>query len=454
MTNFDPTKSFKDPNEWSQLAFKETTENNIQWFVGGGIVLALGASALVSPFTGAIVGGWTIYLAVKKAGAVQANQRAIREHGCIAHVLEGENLKNFKRQVGEQEVIKQISFAKEQGYQLSFDAEDLYEDVLEKSTSPLLLQPASVDSLPRTKEELRDRLKGECKPLLDLVKSHPIRAVGVQRSGKTTAVKIVALLRMIFLPDHRIVASTPHHEQKNPFPSIFKVVGFKADGGRDLEATRKEWEALQNGVDACMIGNVTNIWDEFGSLDQAVDEKLIGKLLKSALRETKKFEYYPIFILHGETKAFMPGCDGMVTLFKESTVRVETIGEKIEGGDGLDDIRPTGKFKVTWIDGTTEEARIPDWLTEKYLLSFLADQIPQTLETAPQDSQSPIDETALMLADLQASPYTTLEDFVSKGYGINEPEDIKRATEAIALFLNQQNNAELLEKFGLKKPEA
>ncbi len=84
-----------------------------------------------------------------------------------------------------------------------------------------------------------------------------------------------------------------------------------------------------------------------------------------------KFGEYPIFIVHGETQAFLPGSKGLVTIFLNSTVRVETLGEKVEGKDGLETIRPTGKFRIQWLDGLQELGKIPSWLTEELLLSWL-----------------------------------------------------------------------------------
>jgi hypothetical protein len=104
--------------------------------------------------------------------------------------------------------------------------------------------------------------------LLKLVKSHPIRAVGVQRSGKTTLVKKLALLRMVLIPGHRVIAATPHHETGNPYPAkAFKVVGIKK-GERDYPAIEREWDAMAKRVQACTESSITTIWDEFGLFDQ------------------------------------------------------------------------------------------------------------------------------------------------------------------------------------------
>ncbi|NES25835.1 MAG: hypothetical protein F6K41_44850, partial [Symploca sp. SIO3E6] len=223
---------------------------------------------------------------------------------------------------------------------------------------------------PRTKEELLKALRIECPALLGLVKSHPIRCVGVQRSGKTTLVKKLALLRMVLLPNHQVIASTPHYEPTNSYPDVFRIVGIN-NGKRDYPAITKEWNGLAKRVEEGQVNSITTIWDEFGLMDQVLEEEAIATVLTSTLRETMKFGEYPVFIVHGETQAFLPGSKGLVTVFLNGTVRVETIGEKVIGDDGLETIKPTGKFKVEWLDGNKEEGQIPEWLTEELLLNIM-----------------------------------------------------------------------------------
>jgi hypothetical protein len=237
------------------------------------------------------------------------------------------------------------------------------------------------------------RLKEDCPLMLKLVKSHPIRAVGAQRTGKTTLVKKLCLLRMLLLSGHGVVAATPHYEPKNPYPKVFRVAGVDMSGNRDYPAIEAQWDDMASRVESCLTSNQTYVWDEFGLFDKVMPIPegkdappcKIKTVLTSCLRETMKFGIYPIFIVHGETAAFLPGSKGLVTVFIGSTVRVETIGEAVEGEDGLETIQPTGKFNVTWLDGTKAEDQIPGWLTEDYLLSLLGNVKPPStpLPTAP-----------------------------------------------------------------------
>jgi hypothetical protein len=256
--------------------------------------------------------------------------------------------------------------------------------------APETYSMANTEVSPDDRRALIARLKEECPALLKLVKSHPIRAVGVQRSGKTTLVKRLALLRMILMPGHRVVACTPHYKPNEGYPAVFKIAGITPDRKRDYPAIAREWQSMADGVESCQEQHKTYVFDEFGLFDKAVDEESIKSVLTSALRETLKYEIYPVIILHGETAAFMPGSKGLVTVILNSTVRVETIGEPVPDEIGLESIRPTGKFNVTWLDGTRDEGAIPSWLTEEYLLGLIGTSapIPAAIAYPPPDYQN------------------------------------------------------------------
>ena len=246
---------------------------------------------------------------------------------------------------------------------------------------------------PKTRSELIARLKQDCPLLLRLVKSHPIRAVGVQRSGKTTLVKRLSLLRMALMEGHSVVASSPHYEAANQYPDVFDVVGLR-NGKRDYPAIERAWYQMAGDVESCNMVNVTYIWDEFGLQDKAIpitpESDPIKTVLTSCLRETMKFQIYPIFVLHGETAAFLPGSKGLVTVIMASTVRVETIGESVEGEDGLEMIQPTGRFNVTWLDGSKGEGVLPAWLTEDFLFGMIAPRSKPVVKTSSPSTATPV----------------------------------------------------------------
>ncbi|MEH1785438.1 MAG: hypothetical protein V7L23_07565 [Nostoc sp.] len=141
MTRFSITKNQKTPEQWSALAFKATTENNIQWNIALGLIVAAVAASATSPLTGALIAGWTIYSSFKKAQSIQRNQAAIREYGCIAHILDGDDFRGYVQQVGYDSVNKELQFASSQEYEFSNAAIDYIESTAQVNESPQALIP-------------------------------------------------------------------------------------------------------------------------------------------------------------------------------------------------------------------------------------------------------------------------------------------------------------------------
>lgn len=300
-------------------------------------------------------------------------------------------------------------------------------------------ESAHIPQLPqvtsRAKRELIAQLKEECPGLLRLVKSHPIRMVGKQRTGKSTMAKLVCLLRMALIEEHQVIASTPHYEPGNPYPDVFKLVGITPAGQRDYAAIQREWRALASRVHACRVNSNTTVWDEFGLFDQVMEEEEIKSVLTSCLRETMKFGEYPIFIVHGETAAFLPGSRGLVTVFLSGTVRVETVGELIEDEDGLETIKPTGRFHITWLDGSQESGQIPSWLTEKYLLDMLGNPVIDRNQPEPEETynlQEPL--KTIYLYTKKQNEWVTVRDVQRKDFAVLKGKGAKNIRQYLGLL--------------------
>ncbi|QFS50843.1 hypothetical protein [Nostoc sphaeroides] len=121
------------------IAFKATTENNIQWNIALGLIVAAVAASATSPLTGALIAGWTLYSSFKKAQCIQRNQAAIREYGCIAHILDGDDFRGYVQQVGHDSVNKELQFASSQEYDFSNAAIDYIESTAQLNSSPQVL---------------------------------------------------------------------------------------------------------------------------------------------------------------------------------------------------------------------------------------------------------------------------------------------------------------------------
>lgn len=129
MSRFDIQKTQRTPEEWSALAFQQTSENNIQWKVAVGVIVAAVATSATSPLTGIAILGWTIFSAIGQAREVQRNQVAIRDIGCVAHVLDGDDFRSYAMQVGTEALNAELAFATQQGYTMSNAALDYLEDI-------------------------------------------------------------------------------------------------------------------------------------------------------------------------------------------------------------------------------------------------------------------------------------------------------------------------------------
>ncbi|MBW4677695.1 MAG: hypothetical protein KME52_27955 [Desmonostoc geniculatum HA4340-LM1] len=128
MSRFDIQKIQRSPEDWSAIAFKQTTENNIQWKIALGVIVAAVAASATSPITGIAIAFWSIFSAWQQAREVQRNQAAIREYGCIAHVLDSDDFQAYCQQVGKDAIQTELNFANKQGYSLSDSALDYLEE--------------------------------------------------------------------------------------------------------------------------------------------------------------------------------------------------------------------------------------------------------------------------------------------------------------------------------------
>jgi len=198
--------------------------------------------------------------------------------------------------------------------------------------------------------------------------------------------------------------STPHFEGDNPVPPQLNPFGC-SQKGKDYRAIEQVWSGTQNQIDRGKQLNLTIVWDEFGGYgDGFNDPELLGASLRSLLRESTKHGYFPILVAHGDQAGFYPGVKNILGTLKESTVKVETIGEAI---DDFGTMAPTGGLKILWLDGSQVTLNLPDWLTVDLLLGLLP-AMPQ----APVQVASPVDEVAIASVPM-ADEELVAEDILS-----------------------------------------
>ena len=141
MSRFDPSRMQRSPEEWSEIALKEAMETGASKKMVGGIVLGLVLSAYASPLVGAAAGGYFIYEAIAGIQRKQRDIKAVVDYGAIAHLLDGDDFRQYLRQVGEEIVKAELQFAIEEEYDLSLAAQEFLDArplLMPSTTQPLL----------------------------------------------------------------------------------------------------------------------------------------------------------------------------------------------------------------------------------------------------------------------------------------------------------------------------
>ncbi len=127
MSRFQVKKVDKSPEEWEAIAFRASAETGLQWKIAFGLVIAAITTAATTPVTGVLVLAYTIYSGLKVAGNSERNQKAVRDYGCVAQILSEQDFQDYVEQVGEAEILKQLSYAESRGWELSPHADEYLE---------------------------------------------------------------------------------------------------------------------------------------------------------------------------------------------------------------------------------------------------------------------------------------------------------------------------------------
>jgi hypothetical protein len=124
MSNFNPIKR-RTAQDWEELAVESIEKSDNNFGVGGAIVAGLVLGTIANPLTGVLGAGLILYASFRKTKSVNNAEEAIREYKCVAPFLSGNNLEDYISQIGQDEVMKQVTWAQERGYEISSDAKKL-----------------------------------------------------------------------------------------------------------------------------------------------------------------------------------------------------------------------------------------------------------------------------------------------------------------------------------------
>lgn len=221
MTNFKPEKS-RSPEDWQELAVEQVDSKDGNLGVGGAIIAGLVLGAIASPLTGVLAGTLILYCSFRKTHFVNSAESAIRDYGCVAAFLEGNDLKDYVQQVGLQECVNQIHWAIDRGHNPSSDAQSL----MPKQSLTAIPATQRVTALVGSATSAVSRLRGVItspipqspKPndligaMSDRIRNHLI--IGVQGSGKGLAVSNALESIKAKHPDTTIFYIDPKGDEK------------------------------------------------------------------------------------------------------------------------------------------------------------------------------------------------------------------------------------------------
>ena len=243
-----------------------------------------------------------------------------------------------------------------------------FEIDLPEPAEPVQPQPRLVETVTNI-SPLADRLKLIEKwledegaiGLLSLIKATPLRVVGPQRSGKTTFVKALALLRQLYIPSHSVEAWSPDAEE---WPESFKLHSTYSEMAHRMRHFCRR-------VDEGRKANQTTIMDEFGSYaPNGIPADLMLEAVQLSTMRAEKNGELVVFILHGATAQYLGDVKGLqTTLQTYKTIWLDRSEDKLGGGS------PGKSFRITSGEQSQTIPR-PAWFHPDFLLKAFPELTP------------------------------------------------------------------------------
>lgn len=472
MTRFNPSSHYqRSPEEWSALAFQKTTENNIQWNIAGGLVAAAIATSAASPLVGGAIVIWTIANAIGKAKEIQRNQAAIREYGCVAHVLEGDDFKAYLQQAGEDAVKAELNFAADNGYVISNSALDYVEDkapelpAFQRAIAPANGAITNFVDFTKPVPDLTKKLAEDLKNSL---------IVGVPGSGKavfvTNALQAIASMR----PEVKVFYIDPKNDEKETgyFEGRTYRCYRKYIDDMSPDATYEWIQECLNDYDSCDAGNGYKllVFDELanvaGKLDQVrgalkwLKGKLTGYSSSGSSRGiivwaiSQNAHCQNVGINGGTRSIFTP----IFLIWKNNIPASQALldtsmvpsDKKLSSSQIAEvcDRSPIGR--AIFHGGLNEWFSVPEMPVYSGYNRDKREQIGDALAAQARDQIRAVSATQLKASDvmiqkLEATEAQTIEEFISKD--LRSPSKIEELKQAIANTLQQANRQDLIRKF-------
>ncbi|MBD1903877.1 hypothetical protein NDI44_27215 [Trichocoleus sp. DQ-A3] len=401
MSAFNPKKKDLPAICWQKLAHDslEQSSSGSQALIVGGILGGLlGASVTGFPPTGLLIGGWAFYEAWKRTDALNKNEEAIARHGCVAHVLKGDKLRDFSAQVGVQEVQRQIEWASQNGYSLTADAEEFLEaqeqsesvvGAGETQSNPNLVgaiatmfkrrEPSVKDvsaASPQTAPKISDLITVlESSAIAPVLMAGFLKAVGGQGSGKTTLVN-GGLIRYRLHKGHKFIVINAHKKHgmyRGLEPHLVAGSEFYGVGQDDKE----RGDSIRQGIDKVLSivesryteyqnqpeGTynhypITLILEECGEWASLLggDEEFVQRFWQKMLVASRKAVVFPIATAQSDSMTMFGNPKGLSELLKSSGCVTLCLIPEVDP-KSADGWKPSGFCDLT-VPGTEKKRRI------------------------------------------------------------------------------------------------
>lgn len=119
MTRFNPDADLVPIEQWEEIAEQKAVETGASWRILGGIIAGGVGFALSLEILGVVAGGYLCYSAYERIRKSGKDLKAVRDFGCVVHLLDEQDFRSFAKQFGDKEVYSQINFALDRKWDVS-----------------------------------------------------------------------------------------------------------------------------------------------------------------------------------------------------------------------------------------------------------------------------------------------------------------------------------------------
>jgi len=221
-----------------------------------------------------------------------------------------------------------------------------------------------------TSEDLEAELQSRIQDLLygndwlrACLRSHAVILCGDMGSGKTTIAAAIALLRQLLWGWETVILD-PHADD-----NLETWMNGKVFGSEKLASIQPDYQIAEawNRYRKRSESPRTLVLDEFSSWGSEGDKTALGAItanvVKHGTADARKFQHYPIYLVHGEENGMMGGThinSGWQRKLKDKAIGIRLVADYDDWGQprftGKAEFKPAGK---AWEDANFQPFAIP-----------------------------------------------------------------------------------------------